>query len=59
MEELKKKTEIDLIELIAKKREDLRSFRFGSAGSRSKNVKEGRTIRKEIARAMTELSSRK
>lgn len=44
---------------VATKREALRSFRFGAAGSRSKNVKEGRNLRKEIARLLTELNSRK
>ncbi|HVU75855.1 MAG TPA: 50S ribosomal protein L29 [Candidatus Paceibacterota bacterium] len=44
---------------VAAKREALRSFRFGAAGSRSKNVKEGRNLRKEIARLLTELNSRK
>lgn len=44
---------------IAEKREALRKFRFGEAGSRSRNVKEGRTIRRDIARFMTELNSRK
>jgi ribosomal protein L29 len=44
---------------VAAKREALRAFRFGTAGSRSKNVKEGRNLRKEIARLLTELNSRK
>lgn len=44
---------------VAAKREALRTFRFGAAGSRSKNVKEGRNLRKEIARLLTELNSRK
>jgi ribosomal protein L29 len=44
---------------VAAKREALRAFRFGNAGSRSKNVKEGRNLRKEIARLLTELNSRK
>ncbi len=48
----------DLHKEIAEKREALRSFRFGSAGSRSRNVREGRNHRKDIARLMTELSAR-
>jgi ribosomal protein L29 len=44
---------------VAAKREALRAFRFGAAGSRSKNVKEGKNLRKEIARLLTELNSRK
>jgi ribosomal protein L29 len=49
----------DLHKEIAEKREALRAFRFGSAGSRSRNVREGRTIRKDIARLMTEMNARK
>ena len=45
--------------LIADKREALRVFRFGGAGSRSRNVREGRNLRKDIARLLTELNSRK
>ncbi len=39
-------------------RESLRAFRFGAAGSRSRNVREGREIRKEIARILTEMKVR-
>jgi len=49
----------DLHKEIAQKREALRTFRFGGAGSRSRNVREGRELRKEIARLLTELNSRK
>ncbi|HWO07577.1 MAG TPA: 50S ribosomal protein L29 [Candidatus Paceibacterota bacterium] len=48
----------DLQKEIAEKREALRGFRFGSAGSRSRNTREGRNLRKEIARLLTELNSR-
>jgi ribosomal protein L29 len=44
---------------VADKREALRVFRFGGAGSRTRNVREGRNLRKEIARLLTELNSRK
>lgn len=47
-----------LQKLLADKRESLRTFRFGAAGSRSRNVREGRETRKEIARILTELRSR-
>ena len=43
---------------LAEKRESLRVYRFGGAGSRSRDVKGGRGIRKEIARILTELNSR-
>lgn len=43
---------------LAEKREALRVFRFGGAGSRSRNVREGRNLRKEIAQTLTELRAR-
>lgn len=42
---------------LAETREKLRVFRFGMSGSKLKNVKEGRTLRKEIARILTKLSN--
>ena len=59
MKELKTKTPKDLMKLAEEKREALRLFRFGGAGSKNKNVKLGRTLRKEIAQIMTELTLRK
>lgn len=53
MNELKSKTPADLAKLVAEKREALRAFRFGGAGAKTKNVKEGRAIRKDIARILT------
>lgn len=58
MKDLDKKTEKDLQKVLAEKREALRGFRFGSAGSKNKNVKEGVNTRKEIARILTELRQR-
>lgn len=43
---------------LAKKREALRAFRNAGAGSRTKNVREGRATRKDIARILTELRVR-
>ena len=51
------KTAADLHKLIAEKREALRVFRFGAAGAKTKNVKEGSHIRKDIARIMTALTA--
>ncbi len=48
----------DLNKFVSDKREALREFRFGGAGSRSRNVREGRTLRKDIARALTEIRAR-
>lgn len=58
MADFKKYSVEDLHKEIAEKREALRTFRFGGAGSRTRNVREGRNLRKEIARMMTELTSR-
>lgn len=49
----------DLMKLVADKREALRTLRFSASGSKNKNVKQARTIRKEIARALTQTSARK
>lgn len=59
MKEITTKTPESLNQAIAEKREALRTFRFGAAGAKSKNVKEGRTLRKDIARMMTALSLKK
>ncbi len=58
MNEYAKQDAQELKKLIADKREALRSFRFGGAGSRTRNVREGREVRREIARIMTELRKR-
>ncbi|TSC66994.1 MAG: hypothetical protein CEO19_404 [Parcubacteria group bacterium Gr01-1014_73] len=55
---LTEKTVPELEHLLAEKREALRKFRFGIAGSKSRNVKEGRNTRKEIARILTEIRRR-
>lgn len=52
----KEKTKEELNKLVNEKRETLRTFRFAMAGSKIKNVKEGKGIRKEIARLLTEAS---
>ncbi|OGG73266.1 50S ribosomal protein L29 [Candidatus Kaiserbacteria bacterium RIFCSPLOWO2_01_FULL_53_17] len=56
--DLKKYSIEDLQKEIAKKRESLRTFRFGEAGSRARNVREGRTLRRDIARMLTEIKAR-
>ena len=55
---LEKKTEKDIEKMLIEKREALRGFRFGSSGSKTKNVKEGVNTRKDIARILTELRNR-
>jgi len=56
MSELKGKTAKELLKLLGEKKKSLHAFKLGNAGSKTKNVKEGRTIRKDIARIMTELN---
>lgn len=54
----KEKTETELKKLLAEKREVLAKFRFGISGSRTKNVKEGRNTKQEIARILTILNNK-
>lgn len=58
MADLKTYSIEDLAKEIADKREALRVFRFGEAGSRTRNVREGRTLRRDIARLLTEQRKR-
>ena len=55
--DLQDKTEAELQKLLAEKRKALRLFRFGVAGSKAKNVKEGHAIRKTIARILTRITA--
>ncbi len=59
MSSLSTKKDIDLRKELALKKGALRGFRFGVAGSKVKNIKEARNLRKDVARILTELSSRK
>lgn len=58
MADFTKQSVEDLQKAVTEKREALRAFRFGGAGSRSRNVREGRTLRKEVAQILTELRAR-
>lgn len=58
MADITKKSVAELQKEIADKREALRTFRFGEAGTRTRNVREGRNLRKDIARLLTEINSR-
>ena len=58
MADLSKHDKDELVKNLSDKREALRVFRFGSAGTRTRNVREGRNLRKEIAQIMTELKKR-
>ncbi len=58
MKDLAKQSQPELLELLAKTRESLRSFRFGEAGSHTRNVRAGRDARKLIAQINTALTAR-
>jgi len=58
MADLKKETPENLKKMVADMRERLRVFRFEGAGSRRRNVRDGRALRKDVARALTELRAR-
>lgn len=44
---------IDIDNFVAKVREELRSLRFSLAGSKTRNVKHSRNLRRSIAQALT------
>ncbi len=48
----------DLKKEISVKREELRVIRFKESGSRARNVRLERNLRREVARLLTELRSR-
>jgi ribosomal protein L29 len=54
---LKGKSADELLTLVEKKQEELRGLRFSAAGSKNRNVKLTRTLRKEVARALTEVTA--
>lgn len=58
MSSLKDKKEKDLLEMLRDKREELRSLRFGTAGSKTRDVRAQRNTKKEIAQVLTELKAR-
>jgi len=57
--EFKNKEKNELRKLLKDKKEALRNFRFGIAGSKTRNVKEGNALKKDIARIMTILNASK
>ncbi|PIP87134.1 50S ribosomal protein L29 [Candidatus Campbellbacteria bacterium CG22_combo_CG10-13_8_21_14_all_36_13] len=56
--ELSKKTDAELKKELFEKKESLRKFIFSMSGSKTRNVKEGRDTKKEIARILTEINKR-
>lgn len=57
MKDFKNKTAKELKAMLGEKRVALRNFRFSIAGSKIKNVKEGYTLRKDIARILTAINA--
>jgi ribosomal protein L29 len=57
MSDIRKKTDVELVELTQKARETLRAERFKDTFSRKAHVIT--TAKKEIARLLTELSARR
>lgn len=51
-------TQEELVKLAEEKREELRVLRFSASGSKNRNVKLARVLRKDIARALTELTAK-
>lgn len=52
-------TDKELDKKLRTEREKLRKFRFASVLGKTKNTKEGRNVKKEIARVLTEVNRRK
>lgn len=57
--DIRKKDTAELPKLATELRMKLRDFRFNMGGSKVKNIREGRTTRKAIARVLTEMNARK
>jgi len=57
MVEIKGKNKLELNRMLSVERGAMRTFRFSGAGGKTRDVKEGRNIRKNIAKILTELNS--
>lgn len=58
MKNIRNKTRKDIEKELADLRKGLQQFRFGMTGSKTRDVKEARSIRREIARLLTEIRRR-
>jgi ribosomal protein L29 len=56
--ELKDKTIKDLEKMLLEAREDLRKFRFNLSGTGKRDIKDGKSLRKQIAQILTEINNR-
>jgi len=57
IKDIKNKNTEDLSKLLKEKREELREFRFGTSGSKAKNVKATSALKKDVARILTHVNS--
>jgi ribosomal protein L29 len=58
-QDIAKKSDQELAELVQTEREALREVRFGATGAGARDVKKIRTAKRAIAHALTELSARR
>jgi|CXWL01.1.fsa_nt_gi large subunit ribosomal protein L29 len=56
--DIRKKNPTELSKMVAEMETELREFRFGMSGARTKNVRRARAIRKDIARIKTILTQK-
>lgn len=59
MKSIRDKNDGELRKLLLEKREELRTLRFTAAGARPKDSNAPGKVKKEIARILTEMASRK
>lgn len=57
--DLQKKSDVELIAYVKEKREELRKLRFGVTGSGMRNTHAIRDTRRELAQALTVVSTRR
>jgi ribosomal protein L29 len=57
--EFEKKNDEQLAKTLVDKREDVRQFRFGTAGASTRDVRKVRTAKRDIARILTEQNRRR
>lgn len=56
--DFKEKSDKELEKDLLTKREQLREFRFKLSGSQTRDLKEGKNLKKDIARILTEINNR-
>jgi ribosomal protein L29 len=57
-ENFKEMKKDELVKKLALLREEVRVIKFKAEGSKSKNVKESATLKKQIARVLTEINKK-